>query len=73
MGIGLSRLLLFAWWIVWLCHHRVKAALRYAPALRGLDPAVSEPESLWTTAETRRLLMVGDGFIISHRSNRGFV
>jgi hypothetical protein len=28
---------------------------------------------LWTTAETRRLLMVGDGFIISHRSNRGFV
>jgi hypothetical protein len=39
------RLPLFAGRVLWLCHHRVKAALRYAPALLGLDPAAPEPES----------------------------
>jgi hypothetical protein len=32
--------------IVWICYLRVKATLRYAPALRGLDTEATDPRSL---------------------------
>jgi hypothetical protein len=32
--------------IVWICYLRVKATLRFAPALRGLDAEATDPRSL---------------------------